>query len=203
MNNDAYIGRCLSGGSFIARIALCSLALTLVSQAQERCFNKGLETEIEVMAEAERVLQPGFFRDRQNYLIKAECQLKRVLQSNRTTPYRYQLQENLVQVQEMLASHDLLIAGLYMSRLKARQGSMMAAESRLLEITRLYRRFSQMDEVLLRLGMVAIQDERPDDAAIYLWKLVCHYPDSTHRSAAFEKLAEVGFRSPGCDCLEQ
>lgn len=179
---------------------MCSLVLALSSQAQEPSTNEGSKTEVELIVEAEAALQPGFVRNRLDLARKALRQFESILQRNPTTPYRQQVEEDIRQVQESLAAHQLQVASFYMSRGHAIKG----AQSRLLEITQTYPQFSQMDEVLLRLGTLAIQDERPDDAATYLWKLMCRYPNSSNRGLAFEKLAEVGFCSwQGCDSLKQ
>lgn len=194
---------CLLRLALIARVGVCTFALAFSSQAQHSSVNEGVETESEVLVKAEAALQVVASQQPKHIdiLRNAARKLTSILQLNPATPYRQRVEEDLVQVQEILAHHDLAIASFYMDTM---HGIRKGAQPRLLEIARAYPRFSQMDEVLLRLARIAVRDERPDDAATYLWKLVCRYPTSSKRPLAFERLEEVGFRSwQGCDKFEQ
>jgi outer membrane protein assembly factor BamD (BamD/ComL family) len=197
------MSRYLSRASLIARVTLVTLVLAIASQAQHEGINEDLKTDEELLLTAEAALKVLASQQPQDMRIarKVESDLTRILQRNPTTYWRQRIEVDFVKVQEILADRNLLVAQFYFD---ARHRIVQGAQPRLLEITRSYPGFSRMDEVLLLLATVAIKDERPDDAATYLWKLVCRYPTSSKRPLAFQKLEEVGYRSwQGCDNFEQ
>lgn len=144
-------------------------------------------------AEADlRLLVSGqFFRNEMSAAIAVKRQLRSILQNDPGSPFRFQIEQDLFSVGEILAKHDLAIASYYLQRGIVR-GSTKGAEGRLLQITREYPGYSKMDEVLLKLADISVRDERPDDASAYLRKLLSDYPLSDYAGAAFEKLNLIG-----------
>jgi len=65
---------------------------------------------------------------------------------------------------------------------------------------RSYPKFSKMDEVLFRLNVVSVQEDKQDEAARHCWTLICKYPNSQYVRAAFEQLDKIGVSSwQGCE----
>ncbi|HEX8845712.1 MAG TPA: outer membrane protein assembly factor BamD [Pyrinomonadaceae bacterium] len=146
-----------------------------------------------------QLLKQNLVRNRTDVLKRAEKLLKDILRLYPDTPHHGWVEDNLAQVQENLAEHNLLVANFYVNR-AARAGAAKGAQSRLLEIVREYPNFSRMDEVLFFLGEVSLIDGRSEDASGYFWKLVCKYPASQRVGDAFVQLNLIGFdASKGCD----
>ena len=145
------------------------------------------------------LLSEDFVRNRLDLTIKTERQLKRILELYPNTFLRGRIAENLSQLQEFLGLHSFQVARFYSERGHGMKG----AESRLLHIIRDYPNFSRMDEALLLLGKVYLAAEQPDDAANYLWKMICQYPTSKFINEAFAQVYKTGFdASKGCGNLE-
>lgn len=129
----------------------------------------------------------------------AAKELNEILQIDPKTSFRTQIEFDLDWVNEILALHELQIAAFYMGRAHALRG----AAARLGDITQNYPKFSKMDEVFFRLGVVAIQRDQADDASRYLRTLVCNYPISEYREFAFRELNRMGVSwTEGCDKLK-
>jgi outer membrane protein assembly factor BamD (BamD/ComL family) len=142
-----------------------------------------------------RLLKAGHvIRNSTDVARKAEHQLKNILQRCSDILLRDQIEEDIRQVQEILSEHHFKIANFYIKRSMPK-----GAESRLLEIARKYPDYSRMDEVLFLLGEVCLKDERPDEAASYLRKLICDHSSSIHIGRAFERLNQIGVRWEDCN----
>jgi outer membrane protein assembly factor BamD (BamD/ComL family) len=183
-----------------------------VSRAQEASeVNRQFESDWEMLYRVEadvelltseagvQLLVPNVsVRNRTTMAIKAEQELKKILQLYPQTPLRDRVDDNLFQVQEFLGLHSLKIAQFYFDKGHGMKG----AESRLQHIIQQYPKFSRMDEALLLLGKAYLMDGQPEAAADYFWKLVCKYPSSRYAAKAFEQLNHIGFdASKGCDNL--
>jgi outer membrane protein assembly factor BamD (BamD/ComL family) len=181
-------------------LVLFSLVLSSSALAQDTALVEKSESNIELLIKAQadiQELKKGALRTR-DLAYGAERNLKTILQRDPDSPLRFQVLEDLKQVQEILGQHSLLIADFFMSH--GHGHSSKGAEFRLLQIVREYPAFSKTDEVLFRLATLTFEDERPDDATRYLWKLVCNYPNSPYSKSAFEQLNGIGFRLwEGCD----
>ncbi|HEX8922579.1 MAG TPA: hypothetical protein VF766_13985 [Pyrinomonadaceae bacterium] len=180
-----------------------------MSQAQEDATAgaERIESAEEIVRKAEEDVRSfstkELIRNRLVVVIRAERQLKKILQLDPNTPLRDWVEENLSKAQEILGQHYLLIARFYLSRYNDGSGRVKGAESRLLHIVREYPRFSQTDEVLLLLGKIYKRTEQLEDATNYFWKLICQHPTSEHVSEAYEQLGEIGFdAAKGCDNLK-
>jgi outer membrane protein assembly factor BamD (BamD/ComL family) len=184
-------------------ISLLLLAANRVAPAQEETkVNRQIESDAEMLGKVEEDVQlltsEKFVGDRQVMAIRADRQLKKILQLYPDTPLRDHVKEALSQVEEILGLHDLQLAQFYFNL--GRGGAMEGAQSRLQQIIREYPNFSRMDEVLLLLGKVYLKDEQMEAAVNYFRKLVCQYPTSKNISEAFEQLNKIGFdASKGCD----
>jgi Outer membrane lipoprotein len=133
-----------------------------------------------------------------NLARQAASELNSILRIEPKTVFLNQVEYDLDWVNDILAKHDLQVASFYMARPHASR----ASETRLLEITRNYPKFSKMDEVFFRLGVVALQDERSDDASKYLRTLICKHLGSEYVDFAFRELNRIGLNpSEGCDKL--
>lgn len=131
-------------------------------------------------------------------LRKVEKELKTILESEPHTMFRSQVESDFDVVNENLAIHDLFVAGFYMSNTHGH--SLRGAEARLTQIIQNYPKFSRMDEVLFRLGVVMVRQEKPYEASRLFWKLICRYPHSQYVEAAFAHLYQVGVSSwLGCE----
>jgi len=130
-----------------------------------------------------------------NLLRKAERELKAILEMDSSSVYRAQIEADLEIVNEGLAFHDLQVAAFYMQY----GHRLLAARSRLLNIIQSYPKFSKMDEVLYRLVVVSIDQEKEDDTVRFGWTLTCNYPTSEYATPAFEHVNKIGVSSwEGC-----
>lgn len=129
-------------------------------------------------------------------LKKAERELKGILETDSSSVFKSQVEANLDIVNEGLAFHSLMVASFYMNR----SHSSLGARSRLRDITQLYPKFSKMDEVLYRLIVVSVAQEKEDEAVRYAWSLICNYANSDYVEAAFDRLNKIGVSSwEGCE----
>ncbi|MDT5122048.1 MAG: outer membrane protein assembly factor BamD [Acidobacteriota bacterium] len=181
---------------------------THVSWAQEvPADEQRLESDEEMLRKAEEnvqlIISKRFFEKHGGDLArKTEQQLKDILQLYPNTPLRDRVEENLVRVQEELATHELSVARFYQARYEHGEGGLKGAQNRLNEILKKYPKFSLMDEVLLRFGTLYLKSEQPDEAANFFWKLVCKYPSSQYVSEALEQLSKIGINtSEDCNNL--
>ena len=133
--------------------------------------------------------------DKGNLPYRVEKQLNGILQRDPGSAFRFQIEQDLTSVGEILSKSHLEIGTLYLARFRTTGTGLKGAEGRFLEVVKKYPRFSQMDEVLSKLAEVALLDQRPEDAAASLRKLVLDYPMSSYLSAAFATLNEIAARS--------
>ena len=179
-----------------------------VSWAQEvPADEQRLESDEEMLRKAEEnvqlIISKRFFEKHRGVLaIKTEQLLKNILQLYPNTLLRDRVEENLFQVQEDLAMHELSVARFYQARYEHGEGGLKGAQNRLNEILKKYPKFSLMDEVLLRFGTLYLKSEQPEEAANCFWKLICKYPSSQYVSEAFEQLSKMGINtSEDCNNL--
>lgn len=186
--------RCLN--RVLATFAVIAMihGLTAIARAQGAVADEKVASDGEELLKAEtdlKLLHSGqFVRDESNMAVKVERRLENILQRDPSSPFRFQIEQDLDSVGEILAPHHLAIATMYMKRWQNR-----GAQSRLLQITSKYPHFSQMDEVLFKLAEVSLRDEVPDDACVYLRKLVSNYPVSRYVPSAFEMFNQIAVRS--------
>lgn len=181
----------------LAAIVLISTLhlLSPVAVAQEATGDVRVESDIDELLKAESdltLLHSGqFVRNESNLQIAVERRLNGILQRDPNSPFRFQVEQDLISVGELLARKHLAIATFYLNRSRATGSGTKGAQGRLLEIARKYPRFSQMDEVLFKLAEISQRVECPDDAAAFLRKLISDYPLSSYLGPAFEKLNEI------------
>jgi hypothetical protein len=189
----------LSKTKSFSYIAILFLFVGIV-RAQDRVETASNQSTADVLAKVEEtllVLKSQTGPKNIDLVRRLERQLTSILQTEPNTIFRERIESNLDLVNENLAFHDLLVAQLYMG--STHFHSLRGAASRLGGITQKYPKFSKMDEVLIRLAQVALEDERKDDATIYLWRLVCNYPGSEYIGSAFQQLNQIGVKSwEGC-----
>lgn len=181
---------------FLSVVFLLSVAN--YCQAQETAIESPMLSTGERLRQVEeilRVLKSSHVPWEIDLLRKAEQELKGILKADPSTFFRSQVEANLDIVNERLACHDLTIANFYVNMGHRLRG----ARARLEHIVRSYPKFSKMDEVLFRLTVVSVQEEKQDEAARYSWTLICNYPNSEYATAAFDQLFKIGISSwQGC-----
>jgi outer membrane protein assembly factor BamD (BamD/ComL family) len=146
-----------------------------------------------IKAEADlQVLNSGqFVRDQQNLPYRIERRLNEILERDPGSPLRFQIEQDLTAVGEILGAKHLAIATLYLNRYRERGTGLKGAQGRLLIILQKYPHFSRMDEVLLMMAEVSMREELPDDASAYLRRLISDYPSSSRVAVAIEQLIEI------------
>jgi outer membrane protein assembly factor BamD len=128
---------------------------------------------------------------------KAEQRLKVLLQQYPRSPLRETVEARLVEVQENLAMHNLLIARFYYDvKYSTGKGGLRGSQSRLKEIVDKYPCFSYNDEVFFRLASTYQAEEEPDEAARYYQELVAEFPDSEFNEKAKDQLKIIGAPIP-------
>lgn len=141
------------------------------------------------------------------YEMLALRQLKALLSHFPDTPLRPQLEERLQKVEEILAMHQLKVA---LFNLNLRQAT-AGAQMRLLEITKNYPHFSQMDRTLFLLAKTYQDDPDNDpdtaqanraEAIKYYQRLLCQFPDSPFNKEASDRLQTMG-SAPSTNCNAQ
>lgn len=145
-------------GATAALVAACFIFIfSSTSAAQEMDGPPETELALLIRLEADiQLLNSGkILRNPDIVALKAERRLKDILERNPNASFHFQATEALRQVQEYLGSHQLSIATFYLGQEHKGKGSLKGAESRLSEIVRKYPRFSKMDEVRLKLSIVA------------------------------------------------
>jgi len=90
-------------------------------------------------------------------------------------------------VEENLALGDLGVGKFYEDR-----GNIVGARGRYKEIVDSYPNYSDMAEVLFRIASIMEKAKNPDEAAIYLGKIVSEYPFSRRNEEAKAKLTAMG-----------
>jgi len=177
----------------LAAVALFAVLqfLSLVAAAQVPVADDPVETDGEKLLKAETDLQllnsHQFVRNEMLVARRAEARLKSILQRDPNSPFRFQVEQQLDAVGEILGAHNLAIATFYSKRSHGLKG----AQGRLLAVVRDCPHFSRMDEVLILLADVSLRDERPEEAAAYLKQLISNYPLSSLLPRAFDRLSEI------------
>jgi outer membrane protein assembly factor BamD (BamD/ComL family) len=179
-------------------LMVLQLTVAHYCEAQEATGDTQIWPTGERLRQVEKTLQKVETPKGIEVLRKAQLELKSILETDRSSVFKSQVETNLDLVNEHLALHDLLIAAFYMS--KGHGHSLIGARSRLQGIIQNYPKFSKMDEVLFRLSVISIANEEPEEAARYSWKLICNYPNSEYTRAAFDQLNTIGVSSwEGCE----
>jgi outer membrane protein assembly factor BamD len=128
---------------------------------------------------------------------KAEQRLKVLLQQYPRSSLRETVEARLIEVQENLAMHNLLIARFYYDvKYSTGKGGLKGSQSRLKEIVDKYPCFSYNDEVYFRLASTYQAEEEPDEAARYYQKLVQEFPESEFNEKAKDQLKIIGAPIP-------
>ncbi|MDQ3917460.1 MAG: outer membrane protein assembly factor BamD [Acidobacteriota bacterium] len=154
------------------------------------CLKMG-EVEMRRMGLADRDISPAR---------KAEQRLKVCLQQFPNSSLRPDIELRLREVQENLADHDRNIGDQYFNKYYAHHASnLKGAQSRYREVVEKYPFYSQMAEVLFRLGTTYLEEEEPDEATKYFQQLVRTHPNSDYAEKAKEKLAAIGAQVPDPD----
>lgn len=151
------------------------------------------------MAEAE-MRQMGLPDRDQTHAIKAEQQLKVVLQQFPTTALRPEVEKKLIEVQENRGMHSFQVGNFYYD--KFRRGTAVnprGAQSRYREVVEKYPNFSYLDEVLFNLARTYVDEEEPDEAAKYFQRLLREYPNSQWTEKAGDELDKIGAPRPKVD----
>ena len=151
------------------------------------CLKMG-EVEMRRMGLADRDISPAR---------KAEQRLKVCLQQFPKSSLRPEVEVRLREVQENLADHDKDVGDQYFNRYyQHRASNLKGAQSRYREVVEKYPFYSQMAEVLFRLGTTYMEEEEPDEATKYFQQLIATHPNSDYAEKAKEKLAAIGAQVP-------
>src|SRR5829696_1084819 len=128
---------------------------------------------------------------------RAETRLKALLQQYPNSVLRKDAGERLMQVQNNLGTHNLLIANYYYARsVDQKKGGLKGAQSRYREILDKYPDFGYMDEVLYKLAVTYLAEEETDQAARYFQRIVSDYPNSEFVEKSKEQLGLIGATVP-------
>jgi len=131
---------------------------------------------------------------------KAEAKLKALLQQYSGSVLKKDAEERLVQVQDNLGLHNLLIANYYYSQaVELKKSGLKGAQSRYIEIMDKYPNFCFMDEALFKVAVTYQVEEETDQAARYFQKLISQYPNSDYVDKAKEQLQLIGASVPTPD----
>ena len=126
---------------------------------------------------------------------KAEESINRFLQQHPDSDYVPIAKQSLLDVQENLALGVFGVGQFYEEKRKNYAGARMRYQ----DILDKYPSFSQMDEVLFRLGGVLEKSNNPDEAAIQYAKIVSAHPFSEHADEAKARLNSLGKPIPAVD----
>ena len=131
---------------------------------------------------------------------KAEQRIKVLLQQFPSTSLRPDAERRLIEVQEVLAEHNMLVGDHYFERyLRGVSPNPKGAQSRYREIVEKWPNYSRMAKILSRLARTYLDEEEPDEAAKYLQQLVRNHPNSEYIEKAKEQLAAIGVPAPEPD----
>lgn len=132
--------------------------------------------------------QMGAYNRDASFAKQAEFQLKAALQSCQNAPNKLALENDLKDVQQVLALHELDIARFYINNRQAYK----SGEGRLRDIINQYPFFSYYDESLYLLGVTLIEQEQPEEASEYFTRLVRDYPNSEFSVKGRDYLEKLG-----------
>lgn len=128
---------------------------------------------------------------------KAEVTLKGLLANYPNSVLKDEAQRRLLEVQNNLGTHNLLIANYYYTlSVDQKKGGLKGAQSRYREILDKYPDFGNMDEVLYKLAVTYMVEEETDQAARYFAQIVTDYPNSDYGEKAKDQLELIGVQVP-------
>jgi outer membrane protein assembly factor BamD len=126
--------------------------------------------------------------------VQAEAEFQTFLEKYPNSPLRPQAEQQLRDVQEVLAEGNFRVASFYYLRAAYR-----AAGARLIELTNRYPLYSQADQANWMLGQIYEKGEHNDIAARYYSRIVKDYPLSRLAGDAKNKLVKFGAPVPPAD----
>ena len=128
---------------------------------------------------------------------RAEVRLKALLQQYPDSALRGEADKRLLQVQDNLGLHNLLIANYYYGQsVDQKKGGLKGAQSRYREILDKYPNFSFQDEALYKLANTYLVEEETDQAARYFQRIVRDFPNSDYVEKSKEQLGLIGASIP-------
>jgi outer membrane protein assembly factor BamD len=126
--------------------------------------------------------------------VQAEAEFQTFLEKYPSSPLRPQAEQQLRDVQEVLAEGNFRVASFYYMRTAYR-----AAGARLIELTNRYPLYSQADQANWMLGQIYEKGEHNEIAARYYSRIVKDYPLSRLAGDAKTKLVKFGVPVPPPD----
>jgi outer membrane protein assembly factor BamD len=126
--------------------------------------------------------------------VQAEAEFQTFLEKYPNSPLLPQAEQNLRDVQEVLAEGNFRVASFYYTRAAYR-----AAGARLIELTNRYPLYSQADHANWMLGQIYEKSEHNEIAARYYSRIVKDYPLSTMAGDAKSRLVKFGVPVPPAD----
>jgi len=126
--------------------------------------------------------------------VQAEAEYQTFLEKYPNSTLRPQAEQQLRDVQEVLAEGNFRVADFYYLRAAYR-----AAGARLIELTTRYPLYSQADQANWMLGQIYEKTEHNDIAAKYYSRIVKDYPLSSLAGDAKDKLVKFGVPVPPAD----
>ncbi|QYO66093.1 outer membrane protein assembly factor BamD [Leptolyngbya sp. 7M] len=128
---------------------------------------------------------------------RAEVRLKALLQNYPNSILKPDAEKRLIEVQDNIGMHNLLIANYYYTQSVGQgKGGLKGAQSRYLEILEKYPNFGNMDEALFKLANTYLVEEETDQAARYFQRIVSDYPNSEYLAKSKEQLGLIGASIP-------
>ena len=128
---------------------------------------------------------------------RAETRLKALLAQYPNSILKKEAEERLLQVQDNLGLHNLLIANYYYTQsVDQKKGGLKGAQSRYREILDKYPNFSFQDEALYKIANTYLVEEETDQAARYFQQIVRDYPNSDWVEKSKEQLQLIGATVP-------
>ena len=126
--------------------------------------------------------------------VQAEAEFQTFLEKYPNSPLLPQAEQNLRDVQEVLAEGNFRVASFYYTRAAYR-----AAGARLIELTNRYPLYSQADHANWMLGQIYEKGEHNEIAARYYTRIVKDYPLSPMAGDAKNRLVKFGVPVPPAD----
>lgn len=128
---------------------------------------------------------------------RAEAKLKALLQQYPNSILKADAEKRLIEVQDNLGLHNLLIANYYYTQSVGQgKGGLKGAQSRYREILDKYPNFSFKDEALFKLANTYIVEEETDQAARYFQQIISDCPNSIWVEKSKEQLKNIGADIP-------
>ena len=128
----------------------------------------------------------------QHYAYKALQNIKSFIRQFPDSDFTPIVKKYKTDVEENIALGDLGVGKFYEER-----GNLAGARGRYKEIVDNYPDYSGMDEIWFRYASIMEKAKNPDEAAIYLGKIVSEYPFSKRSEEAKGKLTAMGKPLPG------